>query len=92
MLAAPVPRALLETVFERVAILAYAHDVEQDFVIWQHKTYLEKPALAVYVDSTRSKHTEVQIDGIDMLRAETKLGSIKVIQPPAAPVPPRSNG
>jgi hypothetical protein len=45
-LAAPVPRALLEAALERVAMLAYAHDVEQDLVIWQHKTYLEKPALA----------------------------------------------
>jgi phenylpropionate dioxygenase-like ring-hydroxylating dioxygenase large terminal subunit len=45
-LAAPVPRALLEAALERVAMLAYAHDVEQDLDIWQHKTYLEKPALA----------------------------------------------
>jgi phenylpropionate dioxygenase-like ring-hydroxylating dioxygenase large terminal subunit len=45
-LAAPVPRPLLEAVLERAVMLAYTHDVEQDFVIWKHKTYLEKPALA----------------------------------------------
>lgn len=28
------------------AIKAYAHDVQQDFDVWQHKTYIQLPALA----------------------------------------------
>jgi phenylpropionate dioxygenase-like ring-hydroxylating dioxygenase large terminal subunit len=30
----------------RVAFRDYAHDVKQDFVIWEHKRYMSRPALA----------------------------------------------
>jgi nitrite reductase/ring-hydroxylating ferredoxin subunit len=40
------PRALLEPVLERLAMRAYAADVKQDFDIWNHKTYLDRPSLA----------------------------------------------
>jgi nitrite reductase/ring-hydroxylating ferredoxin subunit len=45
-LAALAPRRLLEPLLERAAFHAYAADVRQDFDIWTHKTYLERPALA----------------------------------------------
>lgn len=40
------PRALLEPVLERLAMHAYAADVKQDFDIWNHKAYLDRPNLA----------------------------------------------
>ena len=35
-----------ELAIERQAFAAYVHDVEQDFVIWQHKEFVDRPALA----------------------------------------------
>ena len=45
-LAVLAPRALLEWVLERAAMRAFAADVQQDFDMWNHKTMLERPALA----------------------------------------------
>jgi nitrite reductase/ring-hydroxylating ferredoxin subunit len=45
-LAAIVPRAALESILERFAMRAYEADVRQDFEIWNHKTFLSRPALA----------------------------------------------
>jgi nitrite reductase/ring-hydroxylating ferredoxin subunit len=45
-LAVLAPSRLLEWVLERVAMRAYAADVRQDFDMWNHKTMLERPALA----------------------------------------------
>jgi nitrite reductase/ring-hydroxylating ferredoxin subunit len=45
-LAVLAPGALLEGLLERVAMRAFAADVQQDVDIWNHKTLLERPALA----------------------------------------------
>ena len=37
---------LVETIYLRQAFAALANDVEQDFVIWKHKQYVSRPALA----------------------------------------------
>lgn len=42
----PVRRGL-EALIMRQAFAAYAHDVEQDFVIWKHKEFVARPALAI---------------------------------------------
>jgi hypothetical protein len=36
----------VETIYLRQAFAALANDVEQDFVIWKHKQYVARPALA----------------------------------------------
>jgi nitrite reductase/ring-hydroxylating ferredoxin subunit len=45
-LAALAPRRILEPLIERAVLAGYAADVEQDFKIWEHKTYLPRPSLA----------------------------------------------
>jgi len=45
-LAAVAPRPLLNHVVARVILASLAHDVRQDIPIWEHKRYLERPALA----------------------------------------------
>jgi nitrite reductase/ring-hydroxylating ferredoxin subunit len=45
-LATLLPLALLESLIERAAFRGYRADVEQDFLIWERKTYLTRPALA----------------------------------------------
>ena len=45
-LAAWVPTAALEWALEQFSLHAYVSDVKQDFAIWEHKAYLEKPVLA----------------------------------------------
>lgn len=44
---ARLPFALVERAFRRIGLRAYRHDVEQDFDIWHHKTYVHPPQLAV---------------------------------------------
>jgi hypothetical protein len=45
-LAALAPRFVLETMVEKLIFRAYRADVEQDFRIWEEKTFLARPALA----------------------------------------------
>ncbi|NUP07226.1 MAG: Rieske 2Fe-2S domain-containing protein [Polyangiaceae bacterium] len=40
-------RRLVEAALMRQAFGAYSHDVEQDFVIWKHKQFVPRPALAL---------------------------------------------
>jgi nitrite reductase/ring-hydroxylating ferredoxin subunit len=41
-----VPRRLLNRIVSRQAFRGYAHDVRQDFAIWQNKIYIDPPVLA----------------------------------------------
>jgi nitrite reductase/ring-hydroxylating ferredoxin subunit len=45
-LALMAPRPLLNQLIARSILAALAHDVRQDIPIWEHKRYLERPALA----------------------------------------------
>lgn len=45
-LAVLAPRPLLNRIVARAILAALAHDVRQDIPIWEHKRYLERPALA----------------------------------------------
>jgi nitrite reductase/ring-hydroxylating ferredoxin subunit len=40
------PRTIVQRIVHRAAFQGYAHDVSQDFDIWQHKIYVERPVLA----------------------------------------------
>ena len=40
------PRGLLSKLFARLTYNGFAHDVQQDFEIWEHKRYIQPPALA----------------------------------------------
>jgi nitrite reductase/ring-hydroxylating ferredoxin subunit len=40
------PRALVQRLATDAAFRAFKHDVQQDFDIWQNKTYVERPVLA----------------------------------------------
>ncbi|HUG54532.1 MAG TPA: Rieske 2Fe-2S domain-containing protein [Vicinamibacteria bacterium] len=40
------PRALAEAAVARAALRAFIHDLSQDFRIWEHKRYVDPPALA----------------------------------------------
>jgi hypothetical protein len=40
------PQRVAMEIVSRMAIHSYAHDVAQDFDIWQHKQYVQPPALA----------------------------------------------
>jgi nitrite reductase/ring-hydroxylating ferredoxin subunit len=44
---AALPLAALNQAMVRIGIRTFAHDVEQDFDIWNHKTYVHPPQLAV---------------------------------------------
>ncbi len=41
-----VPKTLVNKLVLKQAFKGYAHDVSQDFDVWQHKTFIENPALA----------------------------------------------
>lgn len=45
-LLAPVPRAIVERLVARAIFAGLVHDVQQDFAIWEHKRYVQPPALA----------------------------------------------
>lgn len=40
------PRGLVNAIIARATLSGAVHDVEQDFVIWQHKRYVQPPILA----------------------------------------------
>ncbi len=40
------PRVLVNQLMRKVGMAAYVNDVKQDFDIWQHKAYVERPILA----------------------------------------------
>ena len=41
-----VPKPLFNKIISRQAFKGYAHDVSQDFNIWQNKIYIDPPVLA----------------------------------------------
>ena len=41
-----IPRSIINPIIARAAFSGFAHDVQQDFVIWQHKRYVQPPILA----------------------------------------------
>ena len=43
---AVIPKPLVNKMVLKQAFKGYAHDVSQDFDVWQHKTFIENPALA----------------------------------------------
>jgi nitrite reductase/ring-hydroxylating ferredoxin subunit len=45
-LLAVVPRSLVHAILARAVLAGLAHDVQQDFIIWQHKRYVQPPILA----------------------------------------------
>jgi phenylpropionate dioxygenase-like ring-hydroxylating dioxygenase large terminal subunit len=45
-LLALIPRALVNPLIARITFAGFKHDVRQDFVIWQHKRYVQPPILA----------------------------------------------
>lgn len=45
-LLAPAPRALVERFVARAIFAGLVQDVQQDFAIWEHKRYVQPPALA----------------------------------------------
>lgn len=46
-LLAVVPKSLVNKLVLKQAFKGYAHDVSQDFDVWQHKIFIEQPALAM---------------------------------------------
>ena len=40
------PRALVNPLLARAVFAGFVHDVQQDFVIWEHKRYVQPPILA----------------------------------------------
>ena len=42
----PVPRSLLNRLVSWQVFKTFAHDLQQDFEIWEHKRYIQPPALA----------------------------------------------
>ncbi|MES2134503.1 MAG: Rieske 2Fe-2S domain-containing protein [Bacteroidota bacterium] len=43
---AVIPKSLVNKLVLKQAFKGYAHDVSQDFDVWQHKAFIENPALA----------------------------------------------
>jgi len=45
-LLALLPRSLINAIIARTTFNGFAHDTQQDFIIWQHKRYVQPPILA----------------------------------------------
>ena len=46
-LLAPLPAGVGRSLLQKIALKGYLHDVGQDFVIWQNKSHVTRPALAL---------------------------------------------